>query len=168
MSVNRPRSSDGLSFGASYTYEMINKLLDVIDPFLSDNRARNYTSIGRRPHNLVVNYSYEVPGHIWRNRVARAALANWQVSGITQIVSGPRQGFSYAYVNVPAGALNGTGGVDAGVSRVDVLCAPNLARGERTFDRQFRTECLAPPSDQFRLGNAQGDKTRWSHHVRSM
>jgi hypothetical protein len=158
LSVNRPRSSEGLSFGASYTYEIVNKLLDTIDPFVGNNRARNYTSFGRRPHNVVINYSYEIPDSLWRNRLVRAALGNWQVSGITQIVSGPRQGFSYAYVNVPGGALSGTGGVDAGASRVDVLCDPNLSRGDRTFDRQFRTECVSAPGDQFRLGNARGDE----------
>ena len=44
FSVNRRRSSDGLSVGASYTYQMVNKTLGAIDPFVSDNRARNYNS----------------------------------------------------------------------------------------------------------------------------
>ena len=61
LSVNRRRSSDGLSIGAAYTYQMVNKSLGAIDPFVDDNRARNYTSNGRRPHVLVLNYSYEVP-----------------------------------------------------------------------------------------------------------
>ena len=37
VSVNRRRSSDGLSVGASYTYQLVNKTLGSIDPFLADN-----------------------------------------------------------------------------------------------------------------------------------
>ncbi|PYR02020.1 MAG: hypothetical protein DMF97_05935, partial [Acidobacteria bacterium] len=61
FAVNRRRSGDGLSYGAAYTYELVNKSLVAIDPFVPDNRARNYTSAGRRPHVLVFNYSYDVP-----------------------------------------------------------------------------------------------------------
>ena len=59
--MNRRRSSDGLAMGVSYTYEMMNKTLGTIDPFVDDNRARNYTQNGRRPHNVIINYSYEPP-----------------------------------------------------------------------------------------------------------
>ena len=60
FAANRRRSADGLAFGAAYTYQLVNKTLGSIDPFLSDNRARNYNSVGRRPHALTINYS--VPG----------------------------------------------------------------------------------------------------------
>jgi len=60
FAVNRRRSGDGLSFGAAYTYQLVNKTLGSIDPFLPDNRARNCNSIGRRPHTLAINYSYQV------------------------------------------------------------------------------------------------------------
>ena len=36
-----------------------------------------------------------------------------------------------------------TGGL--GGSRVIIVCDPNLPRGERTFERQYRTECVRPP-----------------------
>ncbi len=52
FSVNRRRSSDGLALGVAYTYQLSNKTLGAIDPFVEDNRARNYTSSGRRPHVL--------------------------------------------------------------------------------------------------------------------
>jgi hypothetical protein len=48
------------------------------------------------------------------------------------------------------------GGVVA--SRVVVTCDPNLPRSERTFERQFRTECVAPPTDPFRLGTSTFDE----------
>ena len=160
FSVNRRRSRDGLSVGASYTYQISNKNLGAIDPFIEDNRARNYTSGGRRPHVLVFNYSYEVPNlsQKWDNLVAKVIFDNWQFSGVTTITSGTYGGFGYNYANVPTGALTGTGAINGGGSRVVVTCDPNLPRGERTFERQFRTECVAPPTDQFRLGTSTNDE----------
>jgi hypothetical protein len=164
FAVNRRRSADGLSVGASYTYQLVNKNLGAIDPFIDDNRARNYTSAnganGRRPHVLVFNYSYDVPklSQHWNNIIAKAFFDDWQFSGVTTITSGTYGGFSYNYVNVPTGVLSGTGAINGGASRVVLTCDPNLPRGERTFERQFRTECVAPPTDQFRLGTATNDE----------
>jgi len=158
--VNRRRSSDGLSYGAAYTYELKNESLAAIDPFVPDNRARNYTSAGRRPHVLVVNYSYDVP-HLsrrWNNLATRAIFDNWQVSGVTTLTTGTFGSITYAYSNVPTGAFSGTGAINGGASRVVFTCDPNLPRDERTFDHQFRTECVAPPSDAFRLGTALNDE----------
>ena len=75
----------------------------AIDPFVSDNRARNYRWVtgndGSRKHILNINYSYEVPNLStkWNNIVVKALADNWQVSGVTSILSGVRQGFSYGY-----------------------------------------------------------------------
>jgi hypothetical protein len=166
LSVNRRRSSDGLSVGASYTYQISNRNLGTIDPYVDDNRARNYTSNGRRPHVLVFNYSYDVPNlsQKWNNVVAKVIFDNWQFSGVTTITSGTYGGFTYNFANVPTGTLSGTGAINGGNgaqnngSRVVITCDPNLPRGERTFERQFRTECIAPPTDQFRLGTATNDE----------
>jgi hypothetical protein len=163
FSVNRRRASDGLSVGASYTYQLVNKTLEGIDPF-GDSRARFYRDTtganGRRPHALTINYSYDVPdlSRHWNNIVSKVLFDNWQVSGITSILSGNKQGFTYGYSNVPTGVLSGTGAIDGVGSRPDVVCDPNLPRSQRTFDRQFRTECIAPPSDKNRLGNSLGDE----------
>ena len=164
FSVNRRRSSDGLSFGVAYTRELKNKTLSGIDPFVSDNRARNYRWVtgndGSRKHILNVNYSYEVPSlsRVWNNAVAKALFDDWQVSGVTSILSGTRQGISYGYTAVPTGVLSGQGAINGGGSRVNILCDPNLPRSERTFERQFKTECIGPPTDQFRLGDAMNDE----------
>ncbi len=130
------------------------------DPFVADNRGRNYTEAGSRPHNLVVNYAYQIPdlSHRWNNLVAKVVGDGWMVSGVTTALSGNKTGFSYSYVNTPTGALTGTGGVSTAGSRVDIVCDPNLPRGQRTFTHQFRTECITPPSDPLRLGNAQGEE----------
>ena len=159
FTVNRRRSSDGLSFGLAYTYS-VSRSLGSIDPFVADNRARNYTMNGSRPHNLVISYSYEPPSiaKLWNNPVARGLLDNWQISGITSIISGTRQGFSYSFTGVPTGTLAGTGAINGGSSRPDIVCDPNIPRSQRTFDHQFNTDCIKPPSDQYRLGNAKGDE----------
>ena len=160
FSVNRRRAGDGLSFGAAYTYQMVNKSLGTIDPFVPDNHARNYTSNGRRPHTLVFNYTYDVPNlsRKWDHIVTKAIFDNWQFSGVTTISTGTYGGLGYSYSNVPTGALSGTGAINGGGSRAVITCDPNLPRGERTFERQFRTECIAPPTDPFRLGTALNDE----------
>jgi hypothetical protein len=160
FALNRRRSSDGLSVGVAYTYQLSNKNLGAIDPFIDDNRARNYTSNGRRPHVLVVNYSYEVPNlsQKWNNILAKVVFDHWQFSGVTTFTTGTYGGFTYNFANVPTGVLSGTGAINGGASRVVITCDPNLSRSDRTFERQFRTECVAPPTDQFRLGTAANDE----------
>jgi hypothetical protein len=166
LSVNRRRSRDGLSVGASYTYQIVNKILASIDPFMSasENRARNYMDVtgvnGRRPHALTVNYSYEVPNlsRKWDNVVTKAIFDNWQISGITSILSGTKGGFGYSYANVPTGVLSGNGSINGGGNRPDIVCNPSLPRSQRTPTRQFKTECIAPPTDALHFGNAQGDE----------
>ncbi|HYT64971.1 MAG TPA: carboxypeptidase regulatory-like domain-containing protein [Vicinamibacterales bacterium] len=160
VAMNRRRSADGLSFGVAYTYQIVNKGLGAIDPFVSDKRARNYNSNGRRPHTLTFNYSYDVPelSKHWNNIIAKAVFDNWQVSGVTSIISGAYGNFGYNFTNVPTGTLSGTGSINGGGSRVDIVCDPTLPKSQRTYSRQFKTECIAPPSDQFRLGNAKNDE----------
>ncbi len=160
LSVNRRRTSDGLSVGAAYTYQMVNKTLGSIDPFLTDNGARNYNSSGRRPHTITINYSYEVPNlsRKWDNILTKAILDNWQVSGLTSLISGARGGFAYNYTNVPTGVLSGNGSINGGGNRPNIVCDPYLPKSERTFSRQFKTECIGPPTDQFNFGTARGDE----------
>jgi len=165
FSLNRRRSSNGLSVGAAYTYQIVNKSLQAIDPFVSDNRARNYNSggnpgNGRRPHTLVINYAYEIPNlsRKWDNIATKAIFDNWQISGITSILSGTFTNLTYSYTNVPSGALSGTGAINGGASRPDIVCDPNIPRSERTFEHQFDVSCIKPPSDQYRLGNSTNDE----------
>ncbi len=159
VSVNRRRGREGLSFGLSYT-AAVSKSLQAIDPYVADNRARNYTKNGSRPQSLVVNYSYEVPnlGKRWDNVVVKALADNWQVSGITSLINGTYDSLTYVFAGTPTGALIGTGAIDGGASRAVLVCDPNLPAGERTYERQFRTECVKPPSDPFLLGTSSNDE----------
>ena len=53
-----------------------------------------------------------------------------------------------------------TGGAGAGVdTRVDIVCDPNLSRGDRIWNRAFATECVKPPSASTnRIGTATNDE----------
>ena len=166
FSVNRRRSSDGLSFGAAYTYQLSNKSLGAIDPFVDDNRARNYTSNGRRPHVLVLNYSYEraEPEPEVGQPPRQGGLRQLAVLGrddvhdrhLWRVHLQLRQRADRRVLRHRGDQWRRRPGESA--SRVVFTCDPNLPRGERTFERQFRTECVAPPTDQFRLGTALNDE----------
>ena len=159
VSVNRRRSADGLTVGAAYTYQIVNKTLGALDPFVKDNRARNYNSAGRRPHAFAVHYSYLVPKLARTARpILRAIVDNWQISGVTTVLSGAQSGFTYSYSGLPTGVLSGSGSIGGGPNRPRIVCDPTLPRSQRTFERQFRTECIAAPDDSFNFGTAHGDE----------
>jgi Carboxypeptidase regulatory-like domain len=159
VAANRRRSADGLTFGAAYTYQIVNETLGAIDPFAADNRARNYNSGGRRPHALTFHYSWVVPNlNGTSNALLTGLLNGWQLSGVTTILSGVQGGFTYVYGNAPTGALTGNGSIGGGPGRPRIVCNPALPRSQRTLGRQFRTECIAPPDDEFHLGTARGDE----------
>jgi hypothetical protein len=158
VSVNR-RFSHGLAWGVAYT-GMKRKSLGTFDPFLTAeaNKARNYTFSNSRPHSLVINYNYEVPRFSESlNPILLGVIDGWQISGITVVQSQNRGGFSYTFTGAPTNDLSGNGGQ----RRVTLVCDPNLPSSERTFDRQFRTECIKPgggADDPFYLGKSTNDE----------
>jgi hypothetical protein len=159
VAANRRRGPEGLSFGTSYTYQIVNKTLGAIDPFVANNRARNYNSAGQRAHTLAVHYAWLVPNLPHTSPLAvRAILDDWQLSGVTTYLSGVRGGFTYSYTGAPTGTLTGNGSIGGGPNRPRIVCDPTLPRSERTFNRQFRTECVAAPDDEFNFGTARGDE----------
>jgi hypothetical protein len=159
VSATRRRRADGLTIGAAYTYEIVNKTLGAIDPFLADNRARNYNSVGRRPHNLNVHYSWLVPGlSTSRSPVLRGIVNNWQISGVTSLLSGVQGGFTYTYSGAPNGTPTDNGSIGGGPNRPNIVCDPWLPQSQRSFERQFRTECIAAPDDPYHFGTARGDE----------
>ena len=89
-------------------------------------------------------------------RIARAVFDNWQVSGVTSALSGETLAIGYGI----AGVSDLTGGAGSGVdTRVDIICDPNLSRGDRSPIRAFATECIAPPSAATnRIGTATNDE----------
>ena len=173
VSVNR-RLANGFAFGVSYTGST-RKSLGTFNPFLTEeqNRSRNESRSGSRPHNLVINYNYLVPrlSALADNAIVRGIGDGWQVTGVSTFQSGTRTGFSFSYR--PSLADDRTTGGPGG-QRVTLVCDPNLPRGERSETRQFRTECvkmpgpatvneaqggfIVHPDDMFFLGNSLGDE----------
>ena len=167
LSVNR-RFSNGFAWGAAYTGS-VRKSLSNFDPNLSpeQNKARNYTMNGSRPHNLVVNYNYIVPNlsRHWDNLAAKILGDNWQLSGVSIFQSGTHGGFSMTWTGAPLTDMTGAGNTGNGItSRVSLSCDPNLPKSQRTVDRQFKTECIVAPgpltdaSDIYFLGNSMQDE----------
>lgn len=156
LQLNR-RYTAGLRFGVAYTLSSSKATTNGnVNPFLNI-RDRNYASVGRK-HNLVINYSYELPklSDRWNSPIARIVGDNWEVSGVTSALSGATMALSYTI----QGVTDLTGGAGTGVdTRVDIVGDLNLPRGERTPTRAFRTENVRMPSrDSNRIGSARGDE----------
>ena len=77
------------------------------------------------------------------NVIAKGVFDGWQLSGISTFLGGTYSNFTYNFSGAAPNATTLTGGL--GGSRVIIVCDPNLPRSERTFDRQYKTECVRPP-----------------------
>src|SRR5690606_22157336 len=143
----RRRLANGLAWSVNYTGS-ITEQYTSFDWYRTpeENELRNTHRSGSRPHNVKFSYNWLVPGgsrFLGNNPIAAGFLDGWQLSGITSMLSGTYGGFGYSFSGAPANATTLTGGL--GGSRPFVVCDPNLPRSERTFERQFRTECVRPP-----------------------
>jgi outer membrane receptor protein involved in Fe transport len=143
MKVTR-RFSRGLEFGGAYTWS---KAMDYADSYnqtvamYQNLRAWNYgPSSSNRKHNLVVNYLWSIPkvSRIWSNFATRAALDNWQVSGIGSYISGAPGQIGYS----TTASANITGGGDG--ARVVLSCDP-MHGAPHTFAQWFNTGCVSLP-----------------------
>jgi hypothetical protein len=134
-SLNK-RFSNGLQFGANYTYsrlysdgdESLALLFTASSPQIpqdfADLDAEWSLSAFDRPHRFVVNWLYEVPwfsGGWARNAIVRQAFSGWQLSGVAQFQAGQ------PFTIVTGVDSNGNG---AGGDR------PNLGSGELVPDPQ--------------------------------
>jgi hypothetical protein len=91
---------------------------------------------------LVVNYLYELP-MVAKNshfRPAHWVLDGWQLSGISTFVSGSpfTPGFSTTNSADITGSTEG--------ARINVTGDPTLAKGDKTFFRNFDTSAFALPA----------------------
>ena len=146
----RRRLANGFAWAANYTGS-ITEQYQGYDWYRTaeENEARNTHNNGGRPHNAKFTYNWMIPGpsrFLGDNVIVKAVLDDWQFSGITTMLGGTWSNFSCAnglcFTGSPsANAL--TGGL--GGMRPIIVCDPNLPRSERTFDRQYRTECVQPP-----------------------
>jgi hypothetical protein len=158
------RFGRGLTFGATWTWSKVMDLVDgnnnAVNPFL-DFRMRNYGKAGfDRTHNFALSYTYDFPSLSKRIGAGwmKWLFDGWQISGITEFVSGAPLGLGYSLVQ----ATDLTGASGAGVdSRVVLAENPVLPRSERSLTRHFRTEAVRPPTRaDFGIGNAPKDPIR--------
>lgn len=146
----RRRLSNGFAWAANYTGS-VTKVYTTYDWYRTaeDNERRGTHNNGSRPHNAKITYNVMIPGasrFLGNNAIAKGVLDGWQLSGITTLLGGTWSNFSCAnglcFTGSPSANVL-TGGL--GGMRPIIVCDPNLPRGERTFDRQYRTECVKPP-----------------------
>lgn len=93
VSVNR-RFKNNFTFGLAYTFSKAlttssddNEITHPFDSRAYDYRLANFD----RTHVLVINYVYNLPmvsRYLGDNRLTRGVFDNWQISGISQFVSG--------------------------------------------------------------------------------
>jgi hypothetical protein len=161
------RLLNGFAFIASYTGSLRKQYTDY-DWYRTpeDNQNRFESAAGSRPHNATFSYNWLIPNGsrlFGRNPIVQGVFDGWQLSGLSTFRGGTRSGFTYAFEGAPANADILTGGL--GGSRPIITCDPSLPRGDRTFDRQFRTECIAPPGpltdpkDTLYQGTGKGEGT---------
>lgn len=144
VSANR-RFASRFQYGLSYTWS---KSLDYNSDdgnnvsVLIPVRVRNYgLSTFDRSHVLKVNWLYDLPGWKSAPRVIKYVSNAWQLSGIYTASTGAPLGIGFATVNT----VDTTGSPSEG-ARIDVNSNPNLGKGERNFDRWFRTDVFSLPS----------------------
>ena len=141
------RFSDGLKFQVAYTFSRA--IGDVFDsggrsvnalPQDSYNLRAERGLVGfDRPHNLVINYIYELPFFKGRNDALGRVLGGWEISGITTFSSGPA---------ASPGISTGRNGL---ATRPDLV--GNGIGGPKTVEQWFNTDAFAEPAPGF-FGNA--------------
>lgn len=97
------RLSSGLTFNVNYTFS---KALGTINGFRSAYIGEKNLSTTDQPHVLNAFYAYDLPfgkGRMFNpeNRVVRALVGGWQISGITRFASGTPLGPFTATCNLP-------------------------------------------------------------------
>lgn len=151
VTANR-RFARGLEFSAAWTWS---KAMDFNDgdgdgvSTLVPVRVWNYGLAGfDRTHVFKLNWLWDVPNRPWANPVLRRMLNDWQVSGIASLVSGAPMSVGFSTTT----GIDITGSPTHG-ARIVVTGDPALPKGERTFDRFFRTDVFRLP-EVGTIGNA--------------
>jgi len=142
VSVNR-RISHGLLLGIAFTHSRALGTAQTdssgVSPYFAP-RMRNYGPLPwDRPNQFVANYVYDLPkvGTRMNVRPARWVLDNWQISGISAMVSGapfqPALGFTTS--------TNVTGSAEG--ARLNQVAA---CGGPKTFAQWFNTAAFTAPA----------------------
>jgi hypothetical protein len=142
----------GFQFGLSWTWskamDFVDNDRDAISPFVSP-RVWNYgLAAFDRTHLLKANAVWNTPKTPWKNPLVAAVLHDWQLSFMPSFISGQPLGVGWSStVSVD------TTGTPSQSSRIVVNANPVLPKGDRTFNRNFRTDVFQMPAVGS-LGNA--------------
>ena len=150
------RFSQGLSFLTTYTY---GKAMSDNPGWrgggqgLSSAGAQNILNLKAEKgkadldhtHRFTVASVYELPFGKNLHGVAKQALAGWATDAIIQLQSGLPMTPQFSGDVAQMGTNQAL--------RPDLVCNPNLARGEQTVDRFFNTSCLVQQTP-FRYGTS--------------
>lgn len=141
VTANR-RFADNYQFGVAYTWS---KSLDYNSgetntvSSLVPVRIWNYgLSTFDRTHIFKFNWLWDLPRAPLSSSVLDKIINHWQISGIASFVSGQPRDVTFSTTK----AVDITGTASQG-PRIVVTGDPVLPRGERTFDRFFRTGVFA-------------------------
>jgi hypothetical protein len=152
VAANR-RMSNGIQYGAAYTWA---KTLGVAAAdfggvsYYFPVRRWNYGPLSYDiRHMLVLNYTWNLPGLGKRlgNNIVGAVTDNWQLSGITQFMTGTPLNPSFS----TSDGQNITGSQEG--ARITLIGDPNLPKSQRTFFKNFNTDAFAR-TPQRSFGNA--------------
>jgi hypothetical protein len=156
ISLNR-RFASGLFFGLAYTWS---KCMDTTDD-RSQIRFDQYTHTAlygpcdnNVPQNLVINYVYTLPSlsdrlGSFNNRVTRAVLNNWQISGVSTF----QRGTPYS-VNLSVNGVSGANFTGTPSWNPVPLCVSNPTAGttDNPFDRLNASAFALPAVGSIGLG----------------
>jgi hypothetical protein len=157
VSLNR-RFAPGLFFGVAYTWS---KCMDIEDGDQSEVRWDQYNHTAfygpcgyNPPQNLAVNYVYHLPNiptsmGSFDNRVSRAILNGWQLSGFSNFASGLPYSASLNISGVAGQNITGTPSW-----MPDLLCVGNPRAGTSSspFNRINAAAFAVPPVGSIGLG----------------
>lgn len=152
MSANR-RFGKSLTFGFAYTWSRVLGVAagdgDVLHP--TNFRMANYGPLFYdRPHQVVFNYLYEVPGlgsKLGNNWLTKGIFDGWVISGLTTMSSGEPTNLGVNIQGLGGEVVNRiwTGSETVG-PRVVYAGNPNQNRGNRALDAWIDTSVVRMPA----------------------
>jgi hypothetical protein len=108
------RFSQGLALGAAYTFS---KAMGVtaFTPDVASNHSWNYGNLStNRPHNLQVNWSYDLPKtNTYIGKILGAVTDHWTFSGVASVQSGALYTPSFSFSSGTVPSYTGTSAVTA-------------------------------------------------------
>jgi hypothetical protein len=161
------RFSDGFQFGAVYTFsknitDASTDRSDTVQDNLHPERERAVSQFDRT-HVFSANFFYELP--FGRSKkfnlgsAGNAILGGFQLAGVYTLQSGTPITItqtSGTYIRNGVSITTSSDPLDTNITvRPNLICDPNLPRGQRTATRWFNTNCFDPVlSGSTAYGNA--------------